>query len=77
VKLSDQEMVDVFQPAAVKADILRRPAAGKLLTAGGQFPDQVGQIPVIGVAAGLGPAEPRPCRWPRSASPQRTCEHAG
>ena len=37
------------------ADVVGRPAAAELFAAGGEHPDEVGELTVVGVAAGLGP----------------------
>ena len=41
-------------PGAVQADVVGGPADAELVAAGGQLADQVGQVLVVGVAAGFG-----------------------
>ena len=44
----------VLAAGVVQAHVVGRPPGPELLTAGGQFPHQVGEAAVVGVAAGLG-----------------------
>ena len=54
LEIADDLVVKEFSPGAVVADIVGTPSAAEILTAGGQFADQVVQQVVVGVAAGFG-----------------------
>ena len=54
VEVPDDGVVKELDAAAVDADVVRRPAAAELLATGGELPDQVREVPVVGVAAGFG-----------------------
>ena len=47
-------MAKALAACPVVADVVRRPPGTELLTARRQLPDEIGQAPVAGVAAGLG-----------------------
>jgi hypothetical protein len=47
-------MVEELDAAGVDSDVVRGPALSELFAAGGQLPDQVREVPVVGVAAGFG-----------------------
>ena len=53
VQLTDHGVMDVLEAGAVEADVVGGPAAGELVTAGGQLPDEIGEGPVVRVPAGL------------------------
>jgi hypothetical protein len=47
-------MVDQLDAGGVDLDVVGGPSSPELVAAGGQLTDQVGEAPVVGVAAGLG-----------------------
>ena len=47
-------MVDQLDAGGVDLDIMRCPSTPELVAAGRQFTDQIGEAPVVRVAAGLG-----------------------
>jgi hypothetical protein len=47
-------VVERLDAAAVVLDVVGGPADPEFFAAGGQFPDQVGQVAVVGVAARFG-----------------------
>jgi hypothetical protein len=57
VEVSDDRMVDEFDAGAVDLDVMRGPSPPEVVAAGGEFPDEVGEAPVEGEAAGLGPEQ--------------------
>jgi hypothetical protein len=52
VEVADDGMVEELDAAGVDSDVVRGPALSELFAAGGQLPDQVREVPVVGVAAG-------------------------
>src|SRR5687768_543011 len=50
-------MVELLGAGGVPADVVGGPQGAELLAAGGQLPDELGQLPVVRVAAGLGPQQ--------------------
>ena len=54
VEVADDRVVDALGAGAVEAHVVRRPADAELVAARRQLADQVGQLAVVGVAAGLG-----------------------
>jgi hypothetical protein len=54
VEVADDGMVEELDAAGVDSDVVRGPALSGLFAAGGQLPDQVREVPVVGVAAGFG-----------------------
>jgi hypothetical protein len=54
VQVADDWVVELLGPGAVEADVVVGPAGAEGLAAGGQLADEVAQIPIVGVAAGLG-----------------------
>ena len=56
-------------PGVVQPDVVRGPAGAEGVAAGGQLADEIGQRPVVGVAAGLGAEDGRP--WCRRRPPSR------
>jgi hypothetical protein len=48
-------MMDAFEACAVQLHVVAGPADAKLVAAGGELADQVGEVFVAGVASGLGP----------------------
>ena len=45
--------MEELDAAGVDADVVRGPAAAELLAAGGELPDEVREVPVVGVAAAV------------------------
>src|SRR3954452_11372464 len=54
MQLADHRVVDALGAGAVEAHVVRCPAQAELVAAGGQLADEVGERPVVGIAAGLG-----------------------
>jgi NAD(P)-dependent dehydrogenase (short-subunit alcohol dehydrogenase family) len=54
VEVSHDRVVNVFEPAAMKAHVLRRPSSGKFLAPGGQLADKIREATVVRILAGLG-----------------------
>jgi hypothetical protein len=52
--ISDCLVVEVLGAGAVVADVVGAPAGAEVVVAGGEFADEVVQLLVVGVAAGLG-----------------------
>jgi hypothetical protein len=50
-------MVHAFEAGAVRAHVVAGPAATELLAPGGQLPDQIRELRIVGLAAGLGPQQ--------------------
>lgn len=55
--LADGGMAEVLDAGVVEADVVRCPQGAELLASGSEFADQVGQGPVVWVAAGFGAEE--------------------
>jgi len=53
-KVPSDRVVDEFHAGGVDPDVVGGPSDPELVAAGGQLPDQVRQLPVVGFAAGLG-----------------------
>jgi hypothetical protein len=53
MEIPDDRVMDVFAPGAVEAHVMRGPAGTELLAPHRQLSDQVGQGPVVRVAAGF------------------------
>jgi hypothetical protein len=47
-------MAEPLDPGVVESDVVRGPAGAEGIAAGGQLTDEVGERPVVGIAAGLG-----------------------
>jgi hypothetical protein len=54
VKVSDDRVVETLYAGGVDPDMVGAPSAAELVAAGGELSDQVRQLPVVGIAAGLG-----------------------
>src|SRR6266545_4433703 len=54
LEVPDDRVVEALHAGGVDPDVVGGPSATELLAAGGQLPDQIRQLPVVGVAAGLG-----------------------
>jgi len=54
VQVPDDRVVDALDAGGVDPDVVGSPSDSELLAAGGQLPDQIGQGPLVGVAASLG-----------------------
>jgi hypothetical protein len=54
LQVPDDRVVEALDAGGVEPDVVGRPADPELLAAGRQLPDQVRQLPVVAVAAGLG-----------------------
>ena len=54
VEVADDGVVEEFDAGGVDADVVGGPAGAELFAAGGELADQVGQVAVVGVAAGFG-----------------------
>src|SRR4051794_12275894 len=57
VEVSDDGVVEELDAAGVDADVVCGPSLAELFAAGGELPDQVGEVTVVGVAAGFGAQE--------------------
>jgi hypothetical protein len=57
IKITDHGMVEQLAASAVEADVVATPAAAEVAAAGGQLPDQIVQVLVVRVTAGLGPQD--------------------
>jgi len=53
IKVPDDWVVDELDAGGVDLDVVGGPSDPELVAAGGQLPDQVRQLPVVGIAAGL------------------------
>jgi hypothetical protein len=53
-EIADKRVMETLHPGAVHPHVVRRPSDPELVAAGGELTDQVGEPPVIGVAAGFG-----------------------
>jgi hypothetical protein len=54
VEVSDDRVVDQLDAGGVDLDVVGGPSTPELVAAGRQLTDQIGEAPVVGVAAGLG-----------------------
>ena len=54
VEVADHGVVESLGAGGVDADVVGGPAGPELLAAGGELADEVGQVAVVGVAAGFG-----------------------
>jgi len=54
LQVPDDRVVEALGAAGVDPDVVGGPSDPELVAAGRQLPDQVRQLPVVGVAAGLG-----------------------
>ncbi len=54
LQVPDDRVVEALHAAGMDPDVVGCPSAPELLAAGRQLPDQVRQLPVVGIAAGLG-----------------------
>ena len=52
--MADDWVVELLSPGAVEADVVVGPAGAEGFAAAGEFADEVAQLPVVGIAAGLG-----------------------
>ena len=53
-EVADDAVVEVLGAGGVPADVVRGPQGAEPVAAGGQLADELGEYPVVGVAAGLG-----------------------
>src|ERR671911_536106 len=54
VDVADDRVVDELHPGAVDPDVVRGPPDSEVVAAGGELPDQVGDSPLVWIAAGPG-----------------------
>ena len=54
VEVADDGVVESFGAGGVDADVMGGPPGPELLATGGELADEVGQVAVVGVAAGFG-----------------------
>ena len=53
-EVADEGVVEELGSAAVLANVVGGPAGSEVVAAHGEFADEVGEVPVVGVASGVG-----------------------
>src|SRR5204862_1572880 len=56
-EISDDGVVEAFRAVVVEADVVRGPTGAELVAAGGELPNEVGQVAVGGVASCFSPQD--------------------